>query len=208
MMTPAQISSTRIAIFLALSLAPPLRAEPSKIYGERGEAWQAAGGPLPDFSYAGYQRGEKPLPERAPDVSVKDYGAVGDGTTDDTAAIQKAIDENPGKTIALPAGRYRLSDVVSIKSSGIVLQGEGPEKTVIVAPVPLQEIHPLPVKYPDTGGTAYAYSGGFIKVSGSTGYYSSDAQPVAAPATRGDTVLQLGPRSFLQSGRRDRSPRE
>ena len=185
---------------LVLTFVGRLQSEPSKIYGKSGESWQATGGPLPDFSYAGYQRGEKPLPERAPDVSVKDYGAVGDGTTDDSAAIQKAIDENPGKTIALPGGRYRLSDVVNIKSSGTVLQGEGPEKTVIVAPVPLQEIHPLPVQYPDTGGTAYAYSGGFIKVQGSTGYYSSDARPVTAPAKRGDTVLQLAPGHPFKAG--------
>ncbi len=182
-----------IVCVAALAFVPLLNGEPSKIYGLTGETWQAAGGPLPDFSYAGYQRGEKPLPERTPDVSVKDFGATGDGTTDDTAAIQKAIDTNPGKTIALPEGRYLLGDVVTIGDSGTVLQGEGPDKTVFVMPVPLQEIHPLPVQYPDTGGTAYAYSGGFINVAGSSGYYANDAQPVMAPAARGDTVIQLAP---------------
>ncbi len=181
-------------------LSPLLHAEPSKIYGLNGESWQAAGGPLPEFSYAGYQRGEKPLPERKPDVSVKDHGAVGDGTTDDTVAIQKAIDANPGKTIALPAGRYRLSDVLTIKGSGTVLQGEGPDKTVIVVPVPLQDIHPLPVQYPDTGGTAYAYSGAFISVAGSSGYYANDAKPVTAPAVRGDTTLQLAEGHSFKAG--------
>lgn len=37
-------------------------------------------------------------------VSVKDFGAVGDGTTNDTAAIQAAI--NTGKPIMFPAGIY------------------------------------------------------------------------------------------------------
>ena len=200
MKTPLLPLSTRVALFLVWCLALRLDAEPSKIYGANGEAWLAAGGPLPDFSYAGYQRGEKPLPERTPDVSVKDYGAAGDGAADDTAAIQKAIDANPGKTIALPAGRYRLSEVVTIKTSGTVLQGEGPDKTVILAPVPLQEIHPLPVQYADTGGTAYAYSGGFINVAGSTGYFANDAQPVTAPAKRGDTVVQLAPGHPFKAG--------
>lgn len=190
----------QITCVAAVASASLLNGEPSMIYGLQGEAWQAAGGPLPDFSYAGYQRGEKPLPDRTPDVSVKDFGATGDGTTDDTAAIQKAIDENPGKTIALPPGRYRLGDVVTIKDSGTVLQGEGPDKTVFVMPVPLQKIHPLPVQYPDTGGTAYAYSGGFISVAGSSGYYANDAQPVTAPAARGATTVQLSPGHPFKAG--------
>ncbi len=187
-------SSTRALIALlaiALSTVAKGADQTSDLWGAVGEKWKSAGGALPDFSYAGYQRGEKPLPSRTPDVSVKDYGSVGDGAADDTAAIQKAIDANPGKTIRLPAGRYRLSDVVTIRSSGTVLQGEGPDKTIFVAPVSLQEIHPLPVSYPDTGGTAYAYSGGFIAVAGSTSYFDGNPQPVTAPAERGAVTLQL-----------------
>ena len=40
-------------------------------------------------------------------VSVKDFGAVGDGVTNDTAAIQAAI--NTGLDIVFPAGNYRAS---------------------------------------------------------------------------------------------------
>ena len=39
-------------------------------------------------------------------VSVKDFGAVGDGTTDDTAAIQAAIDA--ANTVHFPQGSYRI----------------------------------------------------------------------------------------------------
>jgi uncharacterized protein (TIGR03437 family) len=43
-------------------------------------------------------------------ASVKDYGAVSDGVTDDSNAIQKAIDETaPGGTVFVPAGRYLLA---------------------------------------------------------------------------------------------------
>lgn len=39
--------------------------------------------------------------------SVKDFGAVGDGVTDDTAAIQAALDA--GGDIYFPAGRYKVT---------------------------------------------------------------------------------------------------
>ena len=42
-------------------------------------------------------------------ISVCAYGATGKGVADDTAAIQKAIDENPRATIYFPAGEYRIS---------------------------------------------------------------------------------------------------
>jgi len=43
-------------------------------------------------------------------VSVKDYGAVGDGTTDDTAAIQAAVTAlSVGDNLTFPPGTYKLS---------------------------------------------------------------------------------------------------
>jgi len=42
-------------------------------------------------------------------VSVKDFGAVGDGTTDDTTAIQNAL--NAGKNLYFPPGEYAVSSL-------------------------------------------------------------------------------------------------
>jgi hypothetical protein len=39
---------------------------------------------------------------------VRDYGAVGDGVTDDRAAFQAALDAGAGGIVAVPAGRYLL----------------------------------------------------------------------------------------------------
>ena len=60
-------------------------------------------------------------------VSVKDFGAVGDGVANDTAAIQAAINANPNKRIYLPSGNYLVS---TIEINSCKLFGEG-DSTVI-----------------------------------------------------------------------------
>ena len=53
-------------------------------------------------------------------VSVKDFGAVGDGVTDDTAAIQAAIDS--AKTIDIPPGVH-IVDRLLVNTQGTIIQG-------------------------------------------------------------------------------------
>ena len=45
-------------------------------------------------------------------VSVKDFGAVGDGTTDDTAAIQAAFNASKFRKCLLPAGKYKITSAL------------------------------------------------------------------------------------------------
>lgn len=57
-------------------------------------------------------------------VNVRDYGAVGDGTTDDTKAIQKALNE--GGTVIIPPGTYRCtSDLIVPVGDGSLVSVTG-----------------------------------------------------------------------------------
>ena len=47
-------------------------------------------------------------------VSVKDFGAIGDGSANDTLAIQTAISASYGKTLFFPSGTYLSSDLTCI----------------------------------------------------------------------------------------------
>lgn len=69
------------------------------------------------------------------EFNVKSYGAVGDGTADDTAALQSAFDAAAAVngTVTMPEGRYVVTSTVTITgvTNGLKLVGVGPEKTII-----------------------------------------------------------------------------
>ncbi len=55
-----------------------------------------------------------PLPSLAAEIkTVHDFGAKGDGTTDDTAAIQKAVESGHG-SLVFPKGIYKLTKTITI----------------------------------------------------------------------------------------------
>jgi len=62
-------------------------------------------------------------------VSVKDFGAVGDGVTDDLAAIHSAIATGVAE-VFFPEGTYRISSQIEASSAGQRLVGVG-AKTVV-----------------------------------------------------------------------------
>ena len=104
---------------------------------------------LPDFSYAGYHRGTKPVPEVVPGVthtefSVTNYGAIPDDHISDQPAIQDAInaatdsyaDTGMPSVVTFPSGEFLIfadSDRgenhrfsgLRVRSSYVVLKGSG-----------------------------------------------------------------------------------
>ena len=74
--------------------------------------------------------------------NVKDYGAVGDGVTDDTAAIEAALEAaagTPYSTVYFPTGTYSVSDGF-IPPSNVRLLGDGETATTIECNFPASNI--------------------------------------------------------------------
>ena len=64
-------------------------------------------------------------------VNVREFGAKGDGLTDDTDALLAALKQAaPGGTLSLPPGTYAVSRTVEIPE-GVVIQGAGMHLSII-----------------------------------------------------------------------------
>jgi hypothetical protein len=188
-----------ICLFALLVATTAPAQTPSALWGESGERWSPTSR-LPDFSFAGYHRGESPLPTDLPvHANVRDFGAAGDGKHDDTPAFRKAMDQTPAGVIQIPPGRYLITDILDIRKPNLVLRGAGPDKTTLYFPNFLEDVRPNPGATTSGEPTSnYSWSGGFVWVRGS--YQSSDLAPISAPARRGDTTLSLRSTDALKVG--------
>lgn len=66
-------------------------------------------------------------------TNVRDYGAVGNGVANDTAAIQLALDTAPDKSaVYFPAGTYLVGNI-TIPNKFLTLFGDGQWETVVQA---------------------------------------------------------------------------
>lgn len=106
-------------------------------------------------------------------LNVVDFGAVNDGTTDNTVAFQAAIDAIPavGGAIYIPAGRYKITSTLNIIDKTVSFYGDGSGQDISV-----------------TGGTYIAFhslgtANGFV-FDNVDGAYMRDIAIVADTATR------------------------
>ena len=83
----------------------------------------SAGAALVGFIQAGTGAVQRTLQDKGREfVSIKDFGAVGDGVADDTAAIQAAI--NASIAVYIPAGTYRTTSTIKFRNN-LRLFGDG-----------------------------------------------------------------------------------
>lgn len=92
------------------------------------------GGELVKFTQAGDGAVERTVTNKLREwVSVKDFGAVGDGVTDDTTAIQYAIINASGGVVFFPKGIYLVSNLNAFDAAGAKLLGESRYNCIIKA---------------------------------------------------------------------------
>jgi hypothetical protein len=121
-------------------------------------------------------------------ANARALGARGDGTTDDTAVLQKAIDTH--RTVYLPTGKYIVTDTLTMRPD-TVLVGMHPSATQLV----------LPDRTPAFQGTGgpralvEAPKGGTTIVMG-VGLYTNGINPRAVAAK-----WMAGPRSMMNDVR-------
>lgn len=139
---------TRAARALALAEADPAAMLPAlpvaAARAGRVLAFDATGtpiagellaGPAGSFLAAGAGAVPRSYLERGREhLSVKDFGAAGDGVADETAALQAALAALPaaGGRLYLPAGRYRVSAPLVLDKPGVVF-GDGPASVIVTA---------------------------------------------------------------------------
>ncbi len=69
-----------------------------------------------------------PIGTSGDDGNVRRFGAVGDGKTDDTAAIQRAVDESRAGRLEFPRGDFRITRTIELKLGArgpTALSGQG-----------------------------------------------------------------------------------
>jgi hypothetical protein len=136
---------SHLALWLAISTAHGQATWRSTIYPENWlppatSASFATAKLIQDFSYAGYRRGEDPIPTvTGPVFNVTNYGAVANSLSDSTVAIQNAINAAAaagGGVVLIPAGEFRVSpqggQCLSVTSSNIILRGAGTSQTFLL----------------------------------------------------------------------------
>lgn len=203
MLTFAALLIATLAL-LQPAASPSASPHTSALWGTDGEGFDPRGR-LPDFSHAGYRRGEPLPPPDAPahrTLSVRDFGAVGDGITDDSAAFLKALAQVDGTTptlLLIPPGRYLLTDILDLRKSHLTVRGAGPQLTTLVLPKPLNEIRPnMGATTTGQATSNYSWSGGFLWVRGD--FRSRPLTDITTPAARGDTTLTVADPARLAVG--------
>ncbi len=166
----------------------------------------ARGNRIPDFSACGYAGQDRPIP----DAPVRIVVAPQPG--DATARIQRAIDHVASLApdtnglrgaVLLLKGRHEIHGSLHIRASGVVLRGQGPDNTALLAagldrrtliqvhglPIgPLRPVSPIADAYAPVGSTT-------IRLTAAAGLTPGTRLLITRPSTK-EWIARLGMTDF------------
>jgi hypothetical protein len=174
-------------------------SDTSRLWGQAGEKWKPKGR-LVDYSYAGYHSGEAPLPNLPIIADIKiDYGASGNGITDDTQSFKNFINDFKNGTLPsnqpsngallVPARTYKISDILYFEMNNFELRGAGKNATIFKFTKSVTQAWGAN-SWAKHGKGAMLWFGLSKKPSSTTGLGNYAANVVVA-AKRLDTILKL-----------------
>ena len=105
-------------------------------------------------------------------ISVKDFGALGNGVADDTAAIQAAVNAVQaagGGTVFFPEGTYNISSQITSTVAGVTFQGQNRWSSLIRQTTASAKILNLLANFTNIRSLSFIYSG--TPTSGATAIY-------------------------------------
>ena len=158
-----------------------------------------------DWSYAGHRAGEKGSDFYRPSkrFDVKSFGAKINGVTDDSNALQNAIDacgNAGGGTVEIPSGTLLLEGQVKIRYSNVLVRGAGKGKTIIKIPHSLSYYDLMA----GTDDDRYSRSRAFLEIIGNRVRSNKKGRNyvgrVVSNARAGDRSLYLESTSGISSG--------
>jgi hypothetical protein len=121
---------------------------------------------IPNVSFAGYRLGERP-PKRPARTSVLTYGGKPDGSANAAPAINQAIVDvgsAGGGVVLVPAGTYRIDDVIEVGYDNVVLRGAGSGRTTLFATRSLEQIIGINRSRYGSENSAWSWCGGLVWV--------------------------------------------
>lgn len=164
------------------------------------------------MSYAAYAQTRKPDASRPREstlkLNVRDFGAIGDGATKDTAAFQHALDRCSvlgGGEVVVPAGNY-LTGAIALRSNTLLRLEE---KSVISGTADFADYPVTQVRWegkwiPGRVGLLYAIGAGKIGIAGSgriVGNPEMGGRPTAQNPLRHPALIEfIGCREILLEG--------
>jgi hypothetical protein len=181
---------------------------------------------IPNVSFAGYRLGERP-PTRPAHTNVLSYGARPDGSADAAPAINRAIADvgaAGGGVVFVPAGTFRIDDIIEVGYDNVVLRGAGSGRTTLFATRSLEQIVGINRSRYGSENSAWSWCGGLVWVChrdrrralisaiqarhwplegwlGNEGDESAVLTSVA-PAARGEFTVGVADASGLRPGQR------